>query len=329
MGKTDRIVQQLDVSHPEYLSRVTVVTHDLTVPFSDQLIDKIGPIDYIISMASESHVDRSIQYPVAFVQNNINLALNLAEYACKIWGLNIDNQIPPPGKKFLHINTDEVYGPAPEGHAHKEWETMLPSNPYSASKAAQSSILFAYWRTRGLPLIETHTMNIIGELQDPEKFVPMVIKNVLAGETVPIHGSADGKIGSRFYLHARNQADALMFILQNIPVLNYGDKWSVPDGVIEGADIQQSGIIDRPAKYHVVGEREIDNLEMAQLIAKFAGKELKYDIVDFHSSRPGHDLRYALDGTKLAEAGWKAPLSLEDSLKNTVEWTIKHKEWLK
>lgn len=313
MGKTDRIVEVMH-EHLDYADRIKVVTHDLTVPFSDQLIDQIGPIDYIISMASESHVDRSITFPVDFVQNNVNLILNLLEYA----------RIVKP-KKFIQVSTDEVYGPAPAGHNHREWETLLPSNPYSASKAAQEAICFSYWRTYGVPVIITNTMNIIGELQDPEKFVPMTIKKVLAGEPMTIHASAAGKIGSRFYLHARNQADALLFILQNIDIVTFGQEQYDNGGEGESPEITR---IDRPKKFHIVGEREVDNLEMAQLIAKFAGKDLKYELIDFHSSRPGHDLRYALDGNLLAAYGWKAPVSFEESLKKTVEWSIEHKEWL-
>ena len=123
-----------------------------------------------------------------------------------------------------------------------------------------------------------------------------------------IHGTVEN-IGSRYYLHARNQADALVFILKNLPAVSYPNA-------------------DRPDKYHIVGEREVDNLEMAELVADFWGKELKFEFEDFHTTRPGHDLRYALDGTKLAEAGWKAPIPLEKSLQTTVEWTKKHPEWL-
>ena len=184
----------------------------------------------------------------------------------------------------------------------------LPSNPYSASKAAQEDIAFAYWRTYGVPVVVTNTMNIIGELQDTEKFVPMVIKKVLNGEKVSIHGSLDGDIGSRFYLHARNQADGLLHVL-NQPVPMYGEALM-------------------PEKYNISGEREVNNLEMAQMIADFVGKPLNYEIVDFHTSRPGHDLRYALDSTKIASTGWISPLPLEESLRKTVEWTIAHPEWL-
>lgn len=295
-GKTDRIRVQLE---DQDASRVKVLTHDLTVPISPQLASEIGQIDYVLNVASQSHVDRSIEDPRPFIENNVALMLTMLEYIREY-----------PVKKFIQISTDEVYGPAPKGHNHKEGEPHLPSNPYSASKAAQEDICYSYWRTYNLPICITNTMNIIGELQDPEKYMPMVISKVVNGEKVHIHGSRDGKtIGTRYYLHARNQADALLFLLKQVGFPHYG-----------------SGNM---AHYNIVGEREVDNLEMAQLIAKATGKELDYKIVDFHSSRPGHDLRYALDGTKLALKGWKAPLKLEDSINSSVEWTLEHPEWLK
>jgi dTDP-glucose 4,6-dehydratase len=151
-------------------------------------------------------------------------------------------------------------------------------------------------------------MNIIGERQDPEKFIPKIMYCLEKNIPMTIHGTVEN-IGSRYYLHARNQADALLFILKNLPATDYPYS-------------------DRPDKYHIVGEREVDNLEMAELVADFWGKELKFKFEDFHTTRPGHDLRYALDGTKLAEAGWVAPIPLEQSLKATVEWTKAHPEWL-
>lgn len=298
-GTTDRIDQMINKSHPEFADRVEVITHDLTVPFSKQMVQRLGKIDYIVSMASESHVDRSIEEPRDFIENNVKLILTLLEYARE-----------NPVEKFLQVSTDEVYGPAPIGHDHVEGEPHLPSNPYSASKAAQEDICYSYWRTYGMPIVITNTMNIIGELQDPEKYIPNVIQSIHRGIKVQVHASADGTIGSRFYLHARNQADALMYILNNLDVPNYAD------GARE------------ILHYHIVGEREVDNLELAQLVAKFAGKELDYELVDFHSSRPGHDLRYALSGQKLKDAGWVPPKPFEESLKETVEWTLEHPEWL-
>ena len=297
-GLTDRIRLAVSGLDEDY-TRTTVITHDLTAPISVVLSHEIGPIDYILNVASESHVDRSITEPGPFIQNNVALMTTMLDYARYT---DID--------AFLHVSTDEVYGPAPKGYAHREWcDLHLPSNPYSASKAAQESIAYAYWRTYDIPVVITNTMNIIGEMQDPEKFVPMVIRRVLLGQSVPIHASPDGElIGSRFYLHARNQADGLLHALTQ--------------------PVRSSRTAAFPQRFHIVGERELDNLAMARLIADYVGRPLTYDLVDFHSSRPGHDLRYALDGTKIADTGWKAPLPLEESLQRTVEWTLAHPEWL-
>jgi dTDP-glucose 4,6-dehydratase len=154
----------------------------------------------------------------------------------------------------------------------------------------------------------TNTMNLIGEMQDPEKFIPMIMRRILSGEKIDIHGSLDGEIGSRFYLHARNQADALLFLLNQ--------------------DFPTYGAADKPAKFHIVGEKEINNLDLANFIADYMKKKLNYQIVDFHTSRPGHDLRYALDGSKIAELGWHPPVSLFDSLRKTIDWNMAHPEWL-
>ena len=152
--------------------RIKLVKCDLSYPISDITKKEIGEIDYIFNLASESHVDRSISEPTPFIINNVSLICNLLDWAKEI---NV--------KKFIHVSTDEVYGPADIGHDHKEWEDLyLPSNPYSASKAAQESIVYSYWRTYGMPIAITNTMNMIGEMQDPEKFVPMVIRKVLNNE---------------------------------------------------------------------------------------------------------------------------------------------------
>ena len=276
--------------------RVTVLTHDLTTPFSDLLISRLPRIDYVFNVASESHVTRSIEDPVTFIGNNVNLILNMLELA---------RRIKP--KKFIQVSTDEVYGPS-EVHDHVEWDTHKPSSPYAASKAAQEDICFAYWRTYGVPIVITNTMNIYGERQDPEKFIPLVIKRVLGNEKIQIHAK-NGQAGKRYYLHARNQADALLYVAKNILPNVYGES-------------------TEPSKYHVVGEVELDNLTIAQKVAEIIGKPLNYELVDADSQRPGHDMRYAMSGQKLKEAGWTHPVSFDDSLEETVKWTLNNQKWL-
>lgn len=297
-GKSQRIASALEGNH-EWQNRVSVVMHDLTAPIDELTADKFGDINYILNVASESHVDRSIEYPVPFVQNNVSLMLNVLEYARTLNNL----------KMFLQMSTDEVYGPAAPGFNSLEWAPIKPSNPYAASKAAQEAIAMSYWRTYGVPLIITNTMNIFGEMQDREKYFAKIMDAVACGKTLSIHASSDGVIGSRFYLHARNLADAWLFLIQKNLVLHYP---TYPE----------------PARVNIVGSHEVNNLDLAMLIAQYMGKKLKYRLVDFHSSRPGHDLRYALDGSLLANMGWRAPHSFEQSVRHTVEWTLQHPEWL-
>jgi len=299
------------VSDHQWQHRVDIVHWDMRAPADALTLRAFEGCDVIMNVASESHVDRSIEDPVGFTTNNVALMLNILEVARKI-----------QPRLFLQMSTDEVYGPAYGDHRHKEWEPAVPSNPYSGSKAAQEAIAISYWRTYGVPLVITNTMNIIGEMQDPEKFVPMTLAKIVAGEPMTIHASPEGQPGSRFYLHARNQADGVLWALQyatggSLRVNPRGESLRHSDGGL------------RPYRFHVVGEREVDNLEMAQLVAAAAGRELLYELVDFHSSRPGHDLRYALDGTKIAETGWAPPVPLDESIKRLVAWTLDHPEWLR
>jgi dTDP-glucose 4,6-dehydratase len=293
----------------EWRDRVEIVHWDMRAPADPLTLCAFDGCDVIMNVASESHVDRSIEDPVGFTTNNVALMLNVLEVARKI-----------KPRLFLQMSTDEVYGPAYGMHRHKEWEAVVPSNPYSASKAAQEAIATAYWRTYGVPVIITNTMNIIGEMQSPEKFVPMVIRSLRDRQHITVHTSPEGVPGSRFYLHARNLADAWLFLVQRTE--------EVPDVIS-----MYSWGASRPNRFHIVGEREVDNVTMVHQVAAAMG--IEQDEADqlifpvsFHASRPGHDLRYALDGTRLAASGWKPPVPLEESLERSVKWTLEHPEWL-
>lgn len=279
--------------------RVEIITHDLTAPLTDITKARLGKIDYILNIASNSHVNRSIDDPVPFFMGNVSLAINMLELA---------RELKP--KLFLQFSTDEVYGSAPEGINYPEWSAIIPSNPYSASKAAQEAVAISYWRTYDVPVVITNTMNLFGETQDSEKYTAKLIKKINSGEEVDVHGRL-GNIGSRFYLHARNGADAVLFIINNLPpkLFNNGEN-------------------DRPDRYNIVGDVEMDNLLLAKLVAAILGKELKYNLTDFHSVRSGHDRRYALSGEKLHNLGWQAPMEFEPSLRKSIEWTLANKHWL-
>jgi dTDP-glucose 4,6-dehydratase len=287
-GVPERLLK--NESYQKHKERVIILTHDLVAPFTPDVKEQIGRPDIILNIASDSHVDRSITDPVTFVQNNVNLTLTMLELA---------REVKP--QVFLQFSTDEVYGQAPQGVDHVEWSPIIPSNPYSASKAAQEAIAISYWRTYGVPLIITNTMNVFGFNQDKEKFIPLCIEKIKRGEKLTIHGYPDKKTaGSRFYIHTTNVADALLFILRKnaVPIL------------YPQADI--------PARYNIVGEVEMDNLTLAETIAGMLGKDLAYELTDFHSARPGHDCRYALDGAKLRLEGWKPKVAFYESLRQIV-----------
>jgi dTDP-glucose 4,6-dehydratase len=291
---------------PNASNRVKVITHDLTTPIDLVTKNEIGNINYILNIASESHVDRSISEPREFILNNTNLILTMLEFG----------RVSENLKLFIQMSTDEVYGPASAGHNHVEWETHFPSNPYSASKAAQEDICYSYWRTFGLPMVITNTMNIIGERQDTEKFIPLIIRNIIKNRPISVHAqqinNTQWKSGSRYYLHARNQADALKFIIEKSSQIR--TKYEKNDILLE--------------KFNIVGEKEVNNESIVNLIGEIMNSEPNIKYLDFHSARPGHDLRYALDGRKISNLGWYPPISFEESLRRTVDWYIKNPLWL-
>ena len=298
-GWTDRIVE-VTKEHPDWLKRLTIFTHDLTAPFSELLKRKIGHVDYVISMASLSDVEASIQEPAPFCQNNVNLVLNLLEYA---------RETKP--EVFIQISTDEVYGPTMgKNDGYKEWDAKVPSNPYAASKSAQEEFCIAWWRAYGVPVVIVNTMNNFGEMQQDSKYPVMVQKALAKGDKITIHGDQDG-VGSRSYIHSRNFADAVVFILKNAK-----------------PHLHEPSAIDKPDRYHIAGDKQVDNLELATLIADLMGKELKYEIVNFHHTRNGHDKHYGLNDSKLRALGWKSPVTFEESLEKTIKWQVENPEWI-
>lgn len=284
--------KRLKDSGSYYNPRVLCLTWDLEQPFSEGVITEIGDVNLIIHMAAETHVDTSITDPVGVVRNNVMSTVNLLEYARTLKNL----------RTFQCFSTDEVYGPCPRGYAFKENDVHTPTNPYSASKSAAEQICIAYRNTYKVPILITNLMNVFGQMQHVEKFIPMTIKKVLNDETIIIHTEADGiTSGSRFYIHAENVASAVVYILKHGKV---GERYNIP------------------------GSQEVSNLELAQKIALIMGRELKCELVATHSARPGHDTRYCLDGTKLAELGWVPPDDFDQKLKEVVEWTLEHPEWM-
>jgi dTDP-glucose 4,6-dehydratase len=304
-GSLDRL-RDIDINpfnHP----RFQYVGYDFRQPAGMNLIRELSAVTHVLHLGAESHVDHSITDPLRFVMANVIGTTNMLSIARELPNLEL----------FVYFSTDEVFGPVPLDAAHPghgELDRHNPKNPYAASKSGGEQMVVSFANTYALPCIITRQMNIFGERQHPEKFIPKVIRNVLNRETTPIHATPDKtRAGMRHYIHARNVADAHLFLLDRKPWLNE-----------TGKDV---------AAYHIVGEVEIDNLSLARqiarhVIARTGSGEFLYEMVDFHSSRPGHDLRYALDGTKMRQLGWSPPRTFDDSLEKTVDWSLNRRKWL-
>ena len=284
--------------------RLKIVFHDLKSEINPWIKKEIGDINVILHLAAGSHVDRSIDYPLEFVMDNVVGTANILEYARII---NNSNNL----ERFIYFSTDEIFGPAPDGINYKENDRYNSTNPYSATKAGGEELAVAYENTYGLPVYITHTMNVFGERQHPEKFIPMCIKRIRDSEIVTIHSDKSKKIpGSRHYIHAEDVSEAIHFLLTNS--INH--------------EVDYGGA--KCPKFNIVGSEELNNLELAEIIANSQEKELKYEMVDFHSSRPGHDLRYSLSGEKMKKLGWTPSIKLTERIKQVVDWSLKNENWI-
>ena len=300
-GNLNRLHDLLQDRTPAERKRVRTIFHDLKAEINPMLEADIGPVDIVAHLAAGSHVDRSIERPMEFVMDNVVGTCNLLEYARRQDNL----------ERFLYFSTDEVFGPAPEGVKYDEYDRYNSTNPYSASKAGGEELAVAFQNTYDMPIYITHTMNVFGQRQHPEKFIPLCIRKARDGDVVTIHSDATKTIpGSRHYIHAEDVADATLFLLENERTLDMTNN---------------SGI--KCPKFNICGATELNNLELAQMIADAQGKELKYEFMDFHSSRPGHDLRYALSGSRMASMGW-TPQPVADRIAEVVHWTLDNTRWL-
>lgn len=302
-GNLNRLHEILQTSSAQERARVKIVYHDLKAELNPMICERIGPVNVILHLAAGSHVDRSIQYPMEFVMDNVVGTVNLLNYARTL----------PDLERFVYFSTDEVFGPAPEGVSYRERDRYNATNPYSASKAAGEEMCVAFENTYKLPIVITHTMNVFGERQHPEKFIPLCIQRVRDGETVYIHSNPEKtQAGSRHYIHAADVAEGLMFVLG-----------------IDPSTLERDYGGAKCAKFNLVGPEEVDNLTLAQMIAQAQNRQLKYELVDFHSQRPGHDLRYAMSGDYLKKLGWQPRVRLSDRIRQVVEWTLANPHWLK
>lgn len=260
-------------------------------------------IDGVVNFAAESHVDRSIDGPAAFVETNVVGTLGLLE-SCRDYWRSLKEE-RAKAFRFLHVSTDEVYGSLGEEGRFTEHTPYAPNSPYSASKAASDHLVRAFHHTYGLPTLTTNCSNNYGPFQFPEKLIPLIIQKALKGESLPVYG--DG----------RNVRDWLYV----------GDHCSAIRRVLEAGRVGET--------YNVGGNAERENIEVVKVICALldqrhplSGERKRETLITFVKDRPGHDRRYAIDSGKLQkELGWKPSQTFESGIEHTVDWYLGNQAW--
>ena len=255
--------------------------------------------DAVIHLAAESHVDRSIADPLMFAKTNIIGTINLLNAFNSLWKNNWE------GKRFYHISTDEVYGSLGESGLFEETSMYRPNSPYAASKAGSDHFVRAYGETYDMPYVISNCSNNYGPYQFPEKLIPLCINNILNNKSLPIYG--DGK-NTRDWLYVIDHASAI-------------------DLIFHKGEASET--------YNVGGFNESKNIDLVRLLCQQVDKKLKRKLgtseklITFVKDRPGHDLRYAIDASKLTRAlGWRPSVTFEEGLSKTIDWYLNSKDWL-
>lgn len=270
--------------------------------FINQLFEQYK-FDAVIHLAAESHVDRSITNPLDFIMTNIVGTVNLLNAAKKTWSSSLDNK--PKDKLFYHISTDEVYGTLGQTGLFTESTSYDPHSPYSASKASSDHLVRAYHDTYGLPVVITNCSNNYGPFQFPEKLIPLAIHNIKNNKPVPVYGKGEN---IRDWLFVEDHAQAI-------------------DTVFHKGKNGET--------YNIGGHNEWKNIDLINLLCKVMDKKLgraegtSAKLITFVKDRAGHDMRYAIDSSKIQEElNWKPSLQFEEGLELTVDWYLKNENWL-
>jgi len=260
----------------------------------------IHNFDGILHLAAESHVDRSIEDPLAFVKTNVIGTMNLLNAAKKQWKDNFE------GKRFYHISTDEVYGSLGAKGLFTETTPYDPNSPYSASKASSDHFVRAYGETYGLPYVLTNCSNNYGSYHFPEKLIPLFINNIINNKPLPVYG--DGNY-TRDWLFVEDHAIAIDLVFH------------------KGKNHET---------YNIGGFNELKNIDLVKLLCQIMDEKLgrekgkSQELITYVKDRPGHDLRYAIDASKInKELGWKPSVTFEEGLEKTINWYLKNEVWLK
>jgi dTDP-glucose 4,6-dehydratase len=289
-----------NISDIENYPNYTFIKGDITDALFLENLFKQYAFDGIIHLAAESHVDRSITDPLAFVKTNVIGTMNLLNVAKSHWKDAMD------GKRFYHISTDEVYGTLGETGLFTETTAYDPNSPYSASKAASDHFVRAYGETYGLPYVLTNCSNNYGPNHFPEKLIPLFINNIIENKPLPVYG--DGKY-TRDWLFVEDHAIAIDLVFH------------------QGKNHDT---------YNIGGFNEWQNIDLVKLLCQLMDEKLgrakgtSEKLITYVKDRPGHDLRYAIDATKInKELGWKPSVTFEQGLARTIAWYLSNESWLK
>lgn len=281
------------LSHLKQNKNLKVFYHDLACELSQHLMEQIGHVDYILHVAAQPHVDKSIQNPRKTVYSNVIGTLNILEFA-----RTIDNL-----KHLIYFSTDEVFGPAPKGEVFDEYSRYNSTNPYSASKAGGEELANSYYYTYKMPISITHTMNVFGERQQREAFIPICIGKLSRGETITLHMDDHGNLPSRHYLYVKDVSKGTRMIMER-PFIRE----------------------NRVPKYNMGKHDEHSILEIAEIVAKTLNVELKVEAKK--GVRKFVDSRYALSTDKMESLGWKPDTDFETKLKEVVQWYTQNSLWI-
>jgi dTDP-glucose 4,6-dehydratase len=289
-----------NIADIEQLPNYTFVKGDIVdADFINNLFQQ-HQFDGVLHLAAESHVDRSITDPLAFVKTNVFGTMNLLNAAKTIWKDNFD------GKRFYHISTDEVYGSLGAEGLFTEATPYDPNSPYSASKASSDHFVRAYGETYGLPYVITNCSNNYGPNHFPEKLVPLFIHNIINNKPLPVYG--DGKY-TRDWLYVIDHAIAIDLVFH------------------EGKNHET---------YNIGGFNEWQNIDLVKLLCQQMDVKLgravgeSEKLITYVKDRPGHDLRYAIDASKInKELGWKPSVTFEQGLEKTIDWYLSNEDWLR
>ena len=283
----------------EKASNYTFVKGDICDADFIQELFNTWKFEGVVHLAAESHVDRSIANPMEFIMTNIVGTVNLLNAARHCWGGNYEN------KRFYHISTDEVYGSLGETGYFTEETRYDPHSPYSASKASSDHLVRAYHDTYGMPVVISNCSNNYGSFQFPEKLIPLAINNICNNKPVPVYGKG---ANNRDWLFVDDHAVAIDVIY------HYGKNGDT---------------------YNIGGHNEWKNIDLIHVLCKVMDRKLgrpegtSAQLITFVKDRAGHDLRYAIDSSKLQrELGWKPSLQFEEGLEKTVDWYLSNKQWI-